>query len=861
MEKQEFLLSSGIDALDDVLQGIRAGDNLVWQVESVEDYIPFVHEFCRDAYKNDRKLIYFRFGHHETLLPDDVEANIYELQPGKGFEPFLAEILRVIKEFERGACYVFDCISDLSDDWYSDIMLGNFFMITCPYLFSFDTATYFALLRNKHGSYVINSIHETAQIIIDVYNNEGQFYVRPLKVFERSSPTMYMLHAWEGEKLIPVTKSTTTTEILAKVQLPWLDLTAKRLDNWAVTIRKAQETLDEWGNFNIEAVPWKKKLIKMMIAREEKLADLADKYFKLSDLLAIGKRMIGTGLIGGKSTGLLLAGSILKRKDIKWVKKLEVLDSFFVGSDVFFTYLVENDCWWARKKLSEPSTFLENLELVKLKILEGKFPRYIIEKFELMLNYFGQSPIIVRSSSLLEDMHGNSFSGKYDSVFCANQGPPKVRLNNFLEAVKKIYASTLNKDALVYRKTRGLLNKDEQMALLVQRVSGGNHSDYFFPQVAGVGFSFNAYAWDEAIDPKAGMLRLVFGLGTRAVERTDDYTRLVALNVPTKQISNDLDEIRQYSQRKMDLLDLKENKFTSARFCDIIEPLSSEVPINLFISSDQAACFETRENLRASIITFNTLLKETSFPQEMSEILKTLEEAYSNPVDIEFTANFNDAENFKIGLVQCRSLQVKRDLHCIESPGEIKSPDLILETAGPIIGSSRSTSIDLVIYIVPSEYSCLSMQDKYQIARLIGQVNHHPKNKDKQIMVIGPGRWATSSPSLGIPVSFSEINNVSIIGEIAEMHEGLVPDVSLGTHFFNDLVELDILYFAIHPHKEGNRLNKEFFQRGRNRLEDYIEKVDPWERVIKVVENEEKYGNCIILNMDSMKQQGFCYLG
>ena len=120
-----------------------------------------------------------------------------------------------------------------------------------------------------------------------------------------------------------------------------------------------------------------------------------------------------------------------------------------------------------------------------------------MDQFAEMLDYFGQSPIIVRSSSLLEDNYGNAFAGKYESVFCANQGSPQKRLEDFLSAVRTIYASTMSEEALRYRAHRGLLDRDEQMALLVQRVSGGLHGDLFFPQVAGVGLSYNPYVWNE----------------------------------------------------------------------------------------------------------------------------------------------------------------------------------------------------------------------------------------------------------------------------------------------------------------------------------------------------------------------------
>ena len=139
---------------------------------------------------------------------------------------------------------------------------------------------------------------------------------------------------------------------------------------------------------------------------------------------------------------------------------------------MFYSYLVENGCWWLRQKQRDPATFLDGVEEARRRILTGSFPEYIEKEFAEMLEYFGQSPIIVRSSSLLEDNYGNAFAGKYESIFCANQGPHQKRLADFLAAVRAIYASTMSENALRYRAQRGLLDRDEQMSLLVQRVSG-----------------------------------------------------------------------------------------------------------------------------------------------------------------------------------------------------------------------------------------------------------------------------------------------------------------------------------------------------------------------------------------------------
>jgi len=165
------------------------------------------------------------------------------------------------------------------------------------------------------------------------------------------------------------------------------------------------------------------------------------------------------------------------------------------------------------------------------------------------------------------------------------------------------------------------------------------------------------------------------------------------------------------------------------------------------------------------------------------------------------------------------------------------------------------------VYIESSKYSQLFERDRYGLARLIGKITHHDSSKGKKIAIVGCGRWGTSTPSLGIPVSFSEINTVSIVGEIAEMHGDLIPDVSLGTHFFNDLVEMDMTYFAIFPEKEGNFINKEFFSSIPNHLENYIDDADGMKETIFVIDaNDCGKATGIAIYMNVMDQRGACYL-
>ncbi len=857
-------LTTGLTGMDQALKGILPGDNIVWQVDTIEDYMAVVAPYYQTALRLGRKLIYFRFASHAPVIPPDCPAEIHELNPAQGFETFIAAIHAVIEQAGRGALYVFDCMSELAADWYSDSMLGNFFMLTCPYLYDLETVAYFALFRNHHSSKAIRPITDTTQLFIELYRHAGHLYVHPLKVQFRYSPTMNLLHLWDGDDFTPVTSSALISSILTSVNWSDLDPDA-RLGFWDRSFAEAQQVRDAARAGKCSAQKEQEvfhRLSRMAISRDPTMLKLVFRYLTLEDVLNIWKRMIGSGLIGGKTVGMLVARNILKQRSPHLADLLEKHDSFYVGSDVFYTYLVRNGVWWLRQKQRNPQTFLEGAVQARQRILMGQFPDDIRKQFEQMLDYFGQSPIIVRSSSLLEDNYGNSFAGKYESVFCPNQGPRERRVEDFLSAVRTIYASTMSEKALRYREQRGLLDRDEQMGLLVMRVSGATHGrHYYYPEAAGVGFSFNPYVWSEDIDPKAGVLRLVFGLGTRAVDRSDDdYTRLVALNAPQKRPESNFEAVRQYAQRRVDYLDLQANRLVSGHFLDVVKE-SADIPIDMFASTDNLSG-QFAGGRKTWVPTFDRLLGTTNFVDDMREILQTLQEAYEHPVDTEFTMNFVGDDVYRIHIVQCRPLLVKG----IDTPGPsttaVAQDDTIIEASGAVIGHSRHTRINRFVYVVPSAYSRLGLQDRHEVARLIGRINQAPEPSEPGCtMLLGPGRWGTNDPFLGIPVVFAEINHASVLCEIVTMHENLIPDVSLGTHFLNELVENDMLYLALFPRRQSHSIRVEWFEKAPNRLLELVPQAEAWTETVKVIEPSGTADKGVtFLSADAFKQKVLCYL-
>jgi hypothetical protein len=862
-------ISTGLPGLDQVFTGLRAGDNVVWQVDSLDDYAAFVEPFCRWARGNGRRLIYFRFAKHRPLC-DPSTAEVYEVSLAPGFESFITQMHEVIERVGEDAFYVFDSMSDLSLERISDRMLGNFFVLTCPYLFTLNTIAYHVLLRNNHSFHASSPIAQTTQILNDVYNLNGKLFVYPRKVAHRYSATMHMLHAWEGDEFRPVTESYITTEVLG--QSPWASSTAggSRVGPWTRAFEDAAavQRAAERGQASPAQVDEARMLTRRLgITRDDSLAELVDRFLTLDDILRIRQRILPSGLIGGKAVGMLLARRILNNHSPRWASVLEPHDSFHIASENFYTYLVQNHAWLLRQKQKNPETFLDGAAEARQRLFMGNFPDYMRERFQNMLDYFGNSPIIVRSSSLLEDAFGNTFAGKYDSVFCANQGPRHIRVEEFLQAVRRVYASSMSEEALIYRKSRGVLHKDEQMALLVQRVSGARNGALYFPHVAGVGLSQNPYVWDKAIDPRAGVIRMVFGLGTRAVDRSDDdYTRVVALNAPTKRPDHSFDDVRRHAQRRVDVLDLETNQLASYDFIDVVRRCP-DLPLDMIASRDEELVrlgAERGRDVFPWVLTFDRMLEKTNFAADMREMLAVLQEAYGSPVEIEFTVNFLRDRSYRINLLQCRPVIMGMNGPCARPDlGRVAPQDIVMQARGAVVGQGRSTIIDRVIYVSPAAYSQLSDSQRHQVAAVIGQITAQKKDGvAASIMLMGPGRWGTSTPSLGVPVSFKAISGVSVLCEIVAMHDNLVPDVSLGTHFFNGLIEMEILYVAIFPRGEDRQgLDVNYFESAPNRLVELLPEAARWADVIRVIDPAAGPGEPRLhLCADPMEQAFACYL-
>lgn len=839
-------ISSGISEMDTALDNIRLGDNVVWRVSDLSEFKLFMEPYIKQAIEDKRNIIYFRFASHEPLLEERLEIKRIDVPLSHRFETFTVDIHNEIEKAGRDAFYVFDCLSELQAAWATDLMMGNFFRVTCPFLFILDTVAFFPIIRGKHSVQAINKILDTTQLFLDVYSDKKNVYVRPEKVWNRNSDTMFLPHTYNPESgefrpILDGVKSSRFYQTLGLAQRSAEEQYSDSWDKYFIRVKMLREN-------GIDITKECSRMCNIMMTRDAKMREMVKKNFTPEDYFAVRDHMVGTGMIGGKSCGMLLARAIIRNKEPDISEVLEPHDSFYVGSDMYYTYIVDNNLWNIRiKQRTEEGYFALAKEFAD-KLMEGRFSDAMREQFVRIIEYYGQDPYIIRSSSILEDGFGNAFAGKYESVFCANRGSLEERLNEFEHAIKVVYASSMSLSALDYRKRRGLDGRDEQMALLIQRVSGSYYGTYYMPCAAGVGYSYSPYRIMKDTDPTAGMLRLVMGLGTSAVDRTEgSYPRIVNLDMPEKSSYSSSADKHKFSQGKAEVINMTTRELEKMSY-EMIEQDIPKYLEKILLEHDTEAESRLREMGRRREVKFISckgLVANAPLMDQMRRMLHCIQKEYEYPVDTEFTINISENGEYSIDLLQCRPLQVQKGKTGNVVPEDIPEERILLESIGTSMGISKTSSLDLIVYVDPVKYYELPFKDKDLVAKLIGKINWHFRDMDKHMMLIVPGRIGTTSPELGVPTSFADISAYDIICETEESRAGYNPELSYGSHIFQDLVEAEILYTAIFQGEKTKHYSPEKLESSKDLIGE-LEFSDVLEGVVHVYDVSDR--KCEIYN-------------
>ncbi|MCP4568814.1 MAG: pyruvate, phosphate dikinase [FCB group bacterium] len=611
-------------------------------------------------------------------------------------------------------------------------------------------------------------------------------------------------------------------------------------------------------------------LIRRFLTDDLDYVNIAKDLLGINDFYELLKNVIygseSHGKIGGKSAGLYLATMILKKESQTndLLKDIKVPKSWYITSDIlthFVHYSKLDDI--VEQKYKPIKQVRTEYPYIRQVFKNVEFPSDIVVGLSMALDDFGDCPLVVRSSSILEDNLRAAFPGKYKSLFLANKGGKRKRLKELTEAIAEVYASTFGPDPIEYRTDRGLLDFNEEMGILIQEVVGNQIGNYFLPGYAGVAFSCNEFRWSPRIRRKDGLVRMVPGLGTRAVDRlSNDYPVLLSPGQPNLKVNGTPQEIFWYSPQYMDVINLENNCLESIKIEDFLKEIDfHDLPpqfqhIVSYYRDDHLVDFHNPDvdyQKDPPVVTFDALLNRTPFIKQMQAIMTVLEKTFGFPVDIEFAS---DGNNFH--LLQCRPQSYRPQCQPATIPAEI-APERLLFNAHKYVGNGVVSDISHIVYVHPQGYSELQTHEELTtVGKVVSQLNSLlPK---RQFVLIGPGRWGSRGDiRLGVNVDYADINNSSALIEVARQKGNYLPELSFGTHFFQDLVEAGIRYLPLYPDEEGNQFAENFFLEAENELTRLLPEYSSLQGVVKVIDvprNAEGMMLNILMNSDINKAVG-----
>ncbi|MCB2206623.1 nucleotidyltransferase domain-containing protein [bacterium] len=572
-------------------------------------------------------------------------------------------------------------------------------------------------------------------------------------------------------------------------------------------------------------------LIRRFFTDQLPYISVAKNFLGVHDFFELTRRTIfhqkSHGRLGGKSSGLFLAWHILKQDAAETgrFQDIRIPRTWYITSDGILNFIHYNNLEEVfNQKYHEIEQVREEYPSIIQVFKNSYFSPELMKGLSVALDDFGDNPLIVRSSSLLEDSVNAAFSGKYKSLFLANAGSKPERLAALLDAIAEVYASTFGPDPIEYRAERGLLDFHEEMGIMIQEVVGARVGKYLMPAWSGVAFSNNEFRWSPRIKREDGLIRLVPGLGTRAVDRVgDDYPVLLAPGQPSLRVNVTPDEIVRYSPKKIDVINLEKETFETIDILDLLREAGNDYPnINSVVSQFDGHSirrpfgFDLDFERDTYAVTFDGLINGSGFVREVHDMLKLLQEKIGTPVDIEFAS-----DGTHLYILQCRPQSFTRHNVPAPIPQDIKREQLVF-TANRFISNGLLPEITHVVYVHPQRYAELHERNQLvTVGRIVGKLNKLlPK---RQFVLMGPGRWGSRGDiKLGVSVSYSEINNTALLVELAREQGGYTPDLSFGTHFFQDLVEAGIRYLPIYPDDEGVVFNESFLTHSKNMLADLL---------------------------------------
>jgi CheY-like chemotaxis protein len=547
-------------------------------------------------------------------------------------------------------------------------------------------------------------------------------------------------------------------------------------------------------------------------------------------------QMIGEGSLGGKARGLAFVDSMLKNYiDPSYFPniKISIPRTIVLGTDVFTKFMEMNDLY---------DIAFENFpdDMILREFLRAELPPTVLGDIREILKK-ANFPIAVRSSSLLEDAVYQPFAGVYATIMIPNSNSNmEIRFHNLVQAIKFVFASTYSKNAKNYIEATGNRIEEEKMAVILQEMVGRKCDHYFYPNFSGVAKSYNFYPFGKSVATD-GVVNLALGLGKTIVD--GGISMQYAPNYPgiSPQFSSTKDFFTK-SQTKYWAVDLNSDSIRKMPNEDqYLDELSIQIAekhgmldfIASTYSPENDMVYEGIHRKGPRIINFAPILKSKVIPfnQIIKLMVRMSEVAMNCPVEIEFAVNFpeNKNDSIEFGFLQVRPM-VTPEADTNINIDEIPNDDVFLKTEMAL--GNGAEFIDYILFVKQETFDASITR---KVGEELSKMNKKMMQENKSYVLIGPGRWGSSDPWLGIPIVFSSINAARVIVETPMPH--MVVDPSQGSHFFHNMTSFKISYLTVRRIDEDNFVDWDWLnQQPVEHDGDYLKLVKPENKIEAVVD-------------------------
>ena len=519
---------------------------------------------------------------------------------------------------------------------------------------------------------------------------------------------------------------------------------------------------------------------------------------------------IGEGYIGGKARGLAFLDLLIKKNpelDSFEGVRVGIPQTVVLSTEIFDLFIEQNNLY------SIGYSDSSNEEILN-RFIEARLPEMCVESIRAFLEH-NNNPIVIRSSSVLEDSHYQPFAGVYSTYMVSNSAPSlDINLEQVLQAVKSVYASVFFKETKAYMAATSNLIDEEKMGIVLQEVCGTKYGDRFYPTFSGVARSVNFYPIEHE-KMEEGVVNVALGLGKHVVEGKKSL-RFSPMH-PTKilQLSSPEIALRE-SQKTFYSVDLDYKSFVPSPDEGInISELSIREAEKDESIYDISSVYDYANNILQEgkmykgkrLITFANILKYKTFPltEILNSVLKICRDAMHNNVEIEFAVDLknNERKEAVFTLLQVRPI-VKESLNLNVDVDNVKKEDTLI-SSNSALGNGIVEGIFDIVYIRPESFDSVN---NTKIVPVIEDLNGKFVAQKKNYILVGPGRWGSSDSWLGIPVKWSQISNARLIVE-AGLPDYII-DPSQGTHFFQNLTSFNVGYYTINPYRNDGWFDLEY---------------------------------------------------